>query len=74
MTTPIEIIQNDYEIEEWICISMNLKWAHLKPSEELKNKCGYIKSGLPKYAERLDLDKLKRNSDSFRLFLKALQE
>ena len=74
LITPVEIIQNDYEIEEWICVSMDLKWGELKPSKELKHKCGYIKSGLPKYAERLDFDKLIKNSDSFRLFLKALQE
>lgn len=74
LTTPVEIIQNDYEIEEWICVSMDLKWGELKPSKELKHKCGYIKSGLPKYAARLDFDKLIKNSESFRLFLKALQE
>ena len=36
LKTPVKIILTDFEIEEWICISKNRKWKHLKPSEELK--------------------------------------
>ena len=28
LKTPVKIILADYEIEEWICISKNLKWKH----------------------------------------------
>ena len=45
LETPVEIILTDYEIEEWICITKNLKWKNSKPSDELKNQYGYIKSG-----------------------------
>ena len=74
MTTPVKIILAEYEIEEWICISKDLKWKHNKPSEELKSKLklGYIKSSLPKYAAELDFDKLGKNSKSFKDFLVAL--
>ncbi len=72
LETPVEIILTDYEIEEWICISKNLKWKDSKPSDELKNQYGYIKSSLPKYASELDFDKLQRNCRSFKAFLNAL--
>jgi hypothetical protein len=72
LETPVEIILTDYEIEEWICISKNLKWKNSKPSDELKNQYGYIKSSLPKYAAELDFDKLQRNCRSFKAFLNSL--
>ncbi len=72
LETPVEIILTDYEIEEWICISKNLKWKHSKPSDELKNKEGYIKSSLPKYASELDFDELQKKCKSFKAFLDAL--
>jgi len=72
LETPVEIILTDYEIEEWICISKNLKWKNSKPSDELKNQYGYTKSSLPKYAVELDFDKLQRNCKSFMAFLYAL--
>jgi len=72
MITPVKIILAEYEIEEWICISKNLKWKHSKPSDELKIKFGYIKSSLPKYANDLDFDELQRKCKSFNDFLRAL--
>ncbi len=72
MITPVNIILAEYEIEEWICISKNLKWPHSKPSEALKNKYGYEKWNLPKYAAELDFDKLGKNCKSFKLFLAAM--
>jgi hypothetical protein len=72
LKTPVEIILTDYEIEEWICYSKDLKWKHNKPSNELKLKFGYIKSSLPKYAAELDFDILGKNCKSFKDFLDAL--
>ncbi len=72
MITPVKIILTDYEIEEWICVSKDIKWGHSKPSEELKNQFGYKKSSLPRYAHELNFDKLRKNSKSFSAFLKAL--
>lgn len=74
MITPVEIILADYEIEEWICISKNLNWKHSKPSDELKNQFGYTKSSLPKYANELNFDELRKNSKSFNDFLIALTQ
>lgn len=68
----VKIILAEYEIEEWICISKNLNWKNSKPSEVLKNKDGYIKSSLPKYAAELDFDALSNNCKSFKAFLVAL--
>ncbi len=73
MITPVEIILAEYEIEEWICISKNLNWKYSKPSDELKNKEGYIKSSLPKYAGELDFNKLRNKCKSFNDFLGALK-
>lgn len=72
LETPVEIVLADYEIEEWICISKNLKWKHSKPSEELKNKFRYTKSSLPKYASELDFDELQKKCKSFKAFLNSL--
>ncbi|MDP2767658.1 MAG: hypothetical protein Q8O41_09455 [Candidatus Methanoperedens sp.] len=72
LETPVKIILADYEIEEWICISKNLKWKHSKPSEELKNKFRYTKSNLPRYASELDFDELQKKCKSFNDFLNAL--
>ncbi|WP_456475166.1 hypothetical protein [Candidatus Pyrohabitans sp.] len=72
MSTPVEIVLTDYEIEEWICLSLGLRW-HSKPSEELKNKLGYEKSRLPGYSDKLDFDKLMKNCRSFKSFLNALK-
>jgi len=71
LETPVEIILAEYEIEEWVCISKNLKCKHSKPSDELKKE-GYTKSSLPKYASDLDFDKLQKNCKSFKEFLNAL--
>ncbi len=72
MKTPVKIVLAEYEIEEWICYSRNLKWKHSKPSEELKRQFGYEKYKLPKYANELDFDKLQKNCRSFKDFLNAL--
>lgn len=73
MKPRVKIVLAEYEIEEWICISKDLKWGHSKPSDELKIKYGYEKYELPKYASELDFDKLQRESKSFQSFLAALK-
>jgi hypothetical protein len=72
LKTPVKIILVDFEIEEWICISKNIKLKHSKPSDELKNLYGYEKWNLPKYAAELDFDILGKNCKSFKDFLDAL--
>ncbi len=72
MSTPVEIVLTDYEIEEWICISLDLRW-YLKPSEELKKKFGYEKSHLISYSDKLDFDRLLKDCRSFKSFLSALK-
>ncbi len=73
MKPRVKIILAEYEIEEWICISKNLKWKQSKPSEELKRNFGYEKYKLPSYASKLDFDKLQKNCKSFNAFLNALK-
>jgi len=73
METPIEVILFNYEIEEWICISLGLKW-HSKPSAELKQKLKYEKSDLPSYVDKLDFKKLVNKSKSFIKFIEALNK
>ncbi|GFO97402.1 hypothetical protein ig2599ANME_1604 [groundwater metagenome] len=72
LKTPVEIILTDYEIEEWICVSKNLKWKHSKPSDELKIQYGYTKNSLPKYATELDFGELQKKCRSYKDFLYAL--
>ncbi len=69
--TPVRILLFEYEIEEWICKSLELSWS-IKPSDELKRRFDYKKSQLPMYADKLDFGKLKGNCRSFRRFLEIL--
>ncbi|NJE09910.1 hypothetical protein [Thermococcus sp. MAR1] len=68
---PVKIFLFEYEIEEWICKSLGYSWS-TKPSDELKKRERYTKSNLPKYADKLDFERLKRNCKSFREFLEIL--
>ncbi len=68
--TPYSIIIFDYEVEEWICASLNIKWSS-KPSDALKAKYKYKKQHLPTYVDKLDFDKLRRVK-SFKDFINAL--
>ena len=47
----------DYEIEEWICHMLDLKYDD-KPSKILKHQEKYEKNKLPRYAEKMDCKKL----------------
>jgi len=73
LKTPVRILLFEYEIEEWICKSLGYHWS-TKPSEELKLREGYAKHRLPDYVHKLDFEKLKKNCNSFREFLKILRE
>ncbi|NJE01813.1 hypothetical protein [Thermococcus sp. JdF3] len=68
---PVKTLLFEYEIEEWVCKSLGYSWS-TKPSDELKKRERYTKSKLPKYADKLDFEKLKQNCKSFREFLKLL--
>lgn len=74
----VRIIVMNYEIEEWICLSLGLRLEGNKPSDVLKreerhkNRDGYKKYNLPDFAKELDCEKLRKSSDSFRRFLSAL--
>ena len=68
--TPYSIVVFDYEVEEWICISLNIKWSS-KPSDALKSKFKYKKQHLPNYVDKLDFNKLKEVK-SFNDFVNAL--
>lgn len=69
----VKIVILDCEIEEWICISKDIKF-NCKPSRELRIRERYEKHMLPKYVDELDIDKLKRRSRSFRDFLNAIED
>ncbi len=61
----------DYEIEEWICHVMELRYDN-KPSKVLKHHEKYEKRKLPRYAEKIDCEKLK-NCESYIRFLNVLK-
>lgn len=56
-----------YEIEEWICKSLNIK-INDKPSKILKHKFGYEKYKLRDYVPKLNFKRLK-NCESFSNFM-----
>lgn len=62
------------EVEEWICISMNLRYRGNKPSEYLKHSnIRYEKYMLPSYADKLDISRLK-NDPTFSKFLEIMND
>ncbi len=69
----VKIVILDCEVEEWICISKGIKF-NCKPSRELRMREKYEKHMLPKYVDKLDIDKLKVKSRSFRDFLNAIED
>jgi hypothetical protein len=66
----IHIVILEYEIEEWVCISLDMKIDN-KPSKTLKHKFNYQKYKLKEYVPKLDFKKLKK-CNSFNDFLKGL--
>lgn len=75
----IRLVIFDIEVEEWICLSKDIKCCGRKPSDALKawtsdrygvrNK--YEKSDLSRYASQIDFNKLK-NVKSFMDFCQAI--
>ncbi|MCD6255650.1 MAG: hypothetical protein J7J44_05190 [Deltaproteobacteria bacterium] len=58
-------------IEEWICRSLGIAYRG-KPSATLKRLKNYFKRDLPKYVEKLDLERLDKEA-TFQEFLKAIE-
>lgn len=75
----ISIIATEPCIEEWICISLDFEFdktgadIDLKPDRVLERNIGYKKEELAKYAEKLDIEKLLKYSESFKKFYNALK-
>jgi hypothetical protein len=59
----------NYEIEEWICVSLNIK-INDKPSNILRRRFGYEKYKLKDYVPKLNFKRLK-NYQSFNEFIKV---
>jgi hypothetical protein len=68
----VAVVVFDDEIEEWICLSKSYNLT-AKASKVLEIRESYGKFQLPTYAEQLDLDKLKRESGSFKRFVDAMK-
>jgi len=69
----IGVVVTQYEIEEWICYSDGIRFGSEKPSQVLHKKHAYEKFKLPQYADKLDLQRLRDMSESFRYFLKEFE-
>jgi hypothetical protein len=67
----VTIIMIRSEIEEWICISLGLRFQG-KPSDRLKESRNYHKYDLPKYANEVDVEKLLSNCASFKEVINEL--
>lgn len=74
----VDVIVFEYETEEWICLSLGIKYSNVKPSkalnEWLKIKRGknYHKRDLPKFVPELNLKNLS-NDENFKLLLTILR-
>lgn len=53
------IVVLDYEIEDWICVSLGIR-LNRKPSVLLKQRFGYEKHNLKSYVPKLDIQRLKK--------------
>jgi len=75
----VVVVATEPCIEEWICKSLGLNFdrtgldVNQKPDRVLKRKLGYEKHRLPDYVDKLDIDGLLRNSNSFKEFCAALR-
>lgn len=67
----ISVVFNRHEIEEWICCSENISFNE-KPSKILKHERKYEKRHLPNYVQKLDIEKLLRDCESFCEFIDCL--
>jgi hypothetical protein len=68
----VVVVIFEYEVEEWICKSLGIRYgSHTKPSDALnnwlRNKEGrrYQKRDLPKFVSKLDLSLLSKNDRTF---------
>jgi hypothetical protein len=53
------IVVLDYEIEDWICVSLGIR-VNSKPSVLLKQRFGYEKHRLKSYVLKLDIQRLQK--------------
>jgi len=76
----VNIVICDYELEEWICKSLNINYGN-KPCKDLNQYCkskgykkGYRKSEICKFAKDIDIELLKNiRNYSFGKYLDFLQ-
>lgn len=69
----VKIIILKYEIEDWLCISENIKIRCNKPSKILKETKKYKKCRLKQYVPKLNFKKLCEECETFNDFLSILQ-
>lgn len=67
-------INLEFEIEEWICIFEGVNYGPEKPSDVLKSQRKYEKFRLPIYADKLKIEELLDKSESFFIFIRALNK
>ncbi len=67
-------INLEFEIEEWICISEGMNYGPEKPSDVLKSQRKYEKFQLPIYVDKLKIEELLDKSESFFIFIRALNK
>ncbi len=68
------VINLEFEIEEWICVSDGINYGSEKPSIVLKSQRKYEKFQLPIYADKLKVRELLDKSESFSLYIQALNK
>lgn len=68
------IVVLDFEIEDWICVSLGIGLNNInrKPSVLLKQRFGYEKNHLKSYLPKLDFQKLLQQCSSFCDFVNSL--
>lgn len=73
-TTDTVVVNLEFEIEEWICVSEGINYGLEKPSIVLKSQRKYAKFQLPSYADKLKVEELLDKSESFSHFISALNK
>jgi hypothetical protein len=77
-TKNICLLGINFEIEEWICDSLGIKYNNKRrPAKALndfekKHRSEYKKEQLPSYSSKLDYNRLN-NNESFKKFLKLIE-
>ena len=75
----IYLLGIEFEIEEWICDSLKIKYSAKRPPAkalndfEKEHSGKYRKDKLPSYSSKLDYNRLNKNK-SFQAFLGLMEE